>query len=39
MAIVLGEYELTTDSIELDIENQSKHDLDGGNWNLHLEKM
>ena len=39
MAIVLGEWGLTTDAAELKIGNRSKRDLDTENLNLHHEKM
>ena len=39
MTFVLGRWELTTESAELEIENQPKRDLDAENLNLHHEKM
>ena len=38
MTVVLGECEFTTDSVELEIGNQSKRDLDTEKLNLHHEK-
>ena len=39
MIVVLGEWGLTTESAELEIENRSMRDLDAENLNLHHEKM
>ena len=39
MTIVLGEWGLNTDFVELEIGNRSKRDLDAENLNLHHEKM
>ena len=39
MTIVLEEWGLTTDAVELEIGNRFKRDLDAENLNLHHEKM
>ena len=39
MTVVLGEWRLTTESDELEIENRSMRDLDAENLNLHHENM
>ena len=39
MTVVLGEWELTTESAELEIKNQPKRYLDAENLNLHHKKM